>query len=342
MITKRQKLLISYYLFRCIFLGVGFSIIFDKTHQDSLISVIIGSIIGYFIIKLFKKLLNVKNGYSLKENIENFRFSKIIKLLFISFSIVFILIVLTILNNFISSFFLLNSPPFFIVIIFLIVPSVLAIRGLNNIAKTAEIIFFPSFIIPIIVIITLLKYIDISNLLPLFTSKASTILISALCYSIYSTAPYIFLLNIKNDGIDLDKFYIFNTILLFFIFCIIMLILGRNLTNIYRFPEYVVLKRIKIFSFIEKIENIVSCVWLSDEVIAISLALYTIYDLINNNKKAFLFIILFIFTVEVLIITSNYVNSLIVYYNAIYILSFALILVLIMLFANKKDGSNPS
>lgn len=342
MITKRQKLLITYYLSRSAFLGIGFSRIFDKTHQDSIISIIIGSILGLLIIQIFKFILNKKEGLSLKEYIDNSKLSPLIKTVLLLFSITFIIIILTILNSFISSFFLLNTPTYFVMILFLAIAFILVTRGIKNITKTGEVLFFPNFIIPIIIAIVLLKYIDITNIFPLLTSKTSNILFSSLSYCIYSTAPYIFLLNIKNNGKDIDKFYILNTISIFLIFIFTMLVLGKNLTDIYRFPEYIVLKRIKIFNFIEKIENIVSYIWITDEVLSISMALYTIYELINKNKKILISIIMAILFIESFVIANNFINSLFIYYNAIYILLISLFLILIPLLLIKKDESNPS
>lgn len=339
MITKRQKLLITYYLFRSLFLGIGFSRIFDKTHQDFSISVIIGTILGFFVIKLVKLLLDKKEGFTLKEYVEKSKFQLLFKMLIILFSFVFIIIILTILNSFISSFFLLNSPTYFIIILFLLISYILATRGLKNIIKTAELLFFINFFIPIIVVSILLKYADVTNLLPILTSKPSNIVISSISYCIYSTVPYFFLLNIKNNGKDIDKFYIINSMSIFLIFVFTMLILGRNLTDIYRFPEYVVLKRIKIFSFIEKIENIVSCIWITDEVLSISIALYTVYDFLNKSKMKLVFAVLLIFIFVSFIVGNNYVISLFIYYNSLFILLFGIILLIAILFI-KKDGSN--
>ena len=58
--------------------------------------------------------------------------------------------------------------------------------------------------------------------------------------------------------------YLFGTISIILIGILIIAVLGPNLIQIYRFPEYMILKKIKVFQFLEKIENIISITWILD------------------------------------------------------------------------------
>ena len=57
-------------------------------------------------------------------------------------------------------------------------------------------------------------------------------------------------------------------------------ILGANLVDIYRYPEYMTLKKIKLFNFVEKVENIVSITWIFDLFITLAVS--------GNNMKELL------------------------------------------------------
>ena len=89
------------------------------------------------------------------------------------------------------------------------------------------------------------------------------------------------------------------------------------------------LKKIKILSFVEKIENLVSVIWIIDGFFKVSMASHTIYDLLPEkyNKKIGIILATAMFYVTSFIVGQNYITRLSLYYKTpiIYLVGFILI-----------------
>ena len=53
-------------------------------------------------------------------------------------------------------------------------------------------------------------------------------------------------------------------------------ILGEYLANLFEFPEYMLLKKVKLFGFLERIENVVSVKWIITSYIYLTIIIYNI------------------------------------------------------------------
>ena len=315
MATKRQKLFITFFISRASLFGLGYSRMFSLSLQDTWISAILGSLIGIIIIYMISKIIN----NSIK---------KIIKIFIILLCCYFISEELTSLINFMTSFFLLNTPGYIIGLCLIIV-------SLYVISKD-----LPSIFITIITLVVLLSYVDVTHLLPMLTTKTNALFKSSLIFALYTTVPYITLVSLNNNGSGLIKMYLFNTLITTILILAILGIFGPELTKVLRFPEYIVLKRIKILSFIEKIESLLSITYIFDNVILTILSTYTIKTYLEdfNKGKLSLYIILLItYLYTVIFINGNYINALNNYYLTPYIYLIGLILIIILFIrATKK------
>jgi spore germination protein KB len=239
-----------------------------------------------------------------------------------------------------TSFFLLNTPGYIIGLCLIIVSLYVISKDLPSVFRTSEILFYISIFITIITLVVLLSYVDVTHLLPMLTTKTNALFKSSLIFALYTTVPYITLVSLNNDGSGLIKMYLFNTLITTILILAILGIFGPELTKVLRFPEYIVLKRIKILSFIEKIESLLSITYIFDNVILTILSTYTIKTYLEdfNKGKLSLYIILLItYLYTVIFINGNYINALNNYYLTPYIYLIGLILIIILFIrATKK------
>ena len=101
-----------------------------------------------------------------------------------------------------------------------------------------------------------------------------------------------------------------------------------------------VLKQIKIFKFIEKVENVVSTIWVFDLFITLVMAIYSIKETIpeKHNKLVTTIIIALIVLFIDKTFAFNYVNELRLYYILPYIsLILSIIIIPPFMYLIKKD-----
>ena len=329
MITEKQKLYLCYFITRATFLGIGFSLIFNEATKDAWATCIIGYLIGLAIIWVIKKILDYKKGKTLNQILENNFTGIILRILIILFCLYVVFQSYFILQTFMTSFFLTVTPPFYVILPFILIIAFIVSKGVKNIAKVSESLFWFCIVIPVTILIVLYQYVDLNNFLPVFTTKPTNFLYSSLIFGVLSSVPNMFLLNIKNSGKNIIKIYSLSVFTLFLITIIIMGVFGPELSVMYRYPEYMMLKKIKILSFVEKIENLVSVIWIIDGFFMVSMASHTIYDLLPKKhcKKIGIILAAAMFYVTSFIVGQNYITRLSLYYKTpiIYLVGFILI-----------------
>ena len=131
MATKRQKLFLTFFITRASLFGLGYSRMFSLSSNDTWISAILGMLLGIIIVYMISKILNNKR----KNNI-------VIKIILILLCCYFISEELTSLINFMTSFFLLNTPGIIIGLCSIIVSLYVIGKGLSSILRTTEILFY--------------------------------------------------------------------------------------------------------------------------------------------------------------------------------------------------------
>ena len=291
------------------YLGFGYSLLLSLANTDALICLILGSTIGFGIIWGLE--------YLKTKNIKNNVFNKILTIIFSLFlysQIVFVF------QTFASSFFLLKTPIWFLGLPIPFLIYKISKQGIKTIGLLAECLLPIALFLVLLTYLGLLKNIHLDYLTPVFKSNTINILEGSLLVSMYSSAPYFLLLNIplKKNKLKI-KFLacqIFTTLTCFFI----ITALGPNLINIYRYPEYMLLKEINIFNFIEKVENIISIAWLFSLFILLSLCGYNLKENLKFKNKDYLFIIslilLYLFS---LLESTYYIEELKLYYILRYV-----------------------
>ncbi len=349
MATNKQKLFIAYFLSKATFFGIGYSRLFNLSKSDTWISIIIGMFFGMIIVWLIKRIMDAKKGLSLENYLKDKKIiNMVIKILLLCLCSYIFLEEIIVLTSFLTSFFLLNTPSIMISIPIVIVVFYVLRKGLQPFLKTNEILFYISIFITIITFLTLSIYPHMDYLKPILITKYTNIIKSAFLYATYSTIPLLLIINLQNDGKDLIKIYLASTLRILLLTMFILTIFGPQLTTIYRFPEYIVLKRIKLLSFVEKIESLLSIIYIFDNYILMTMSAFTIKKLLGNKmtaKISFYSIIILITAIGTIFFTDNYVLSLKNYYISPYIyLSGYLLIILLLLKTIKKKpkASNPS
>ena len=308
MISKREKYSLVYFLSNSFFLASGYSIIFKLSGKDSWISMIIGSIIGSLIIYIFNKLsFNKKNNYILNEKINVFK-----KGLMSVFFIFILFINVLIVRIFATSFFLNKTPGIFITIPFITLSYLASKKGLSTISKMSEILMPISLTVIFITMIAVIKDGTLNSFIPLLTTSKIKILLSSLYFAIFTSIPQLLLFDIKIDEKNHIKYYFVSSIITALIGIEIIYILGPYLIKVFRFPEYMVLKQIKLFNFIEKIENLIGLIWFFNLFICSSICLYNLDKLHNDYKlKNYLILAFIICLIE--IVSNNYEYAIYIY-----------------------------
>lgn len=316
---NKENFSLVYFLTRPLFLGIAFSLLFNQCGSDAIISCVLGSILGCALIFLINKMQFNENNY------------KIIQLIIY---IYFLLLSIMILESFISSFFLKSTPKIIIIAPSLLLCLYTSFKKMDTIKRSTFLLVFLGITIFLIAAISLGSFFTISNITPLFTSKVSSIFKSSIIFASLSACPHILL---KEENIPIKKHikYYLVSCLVHTLVCICILgTLTPNVAKIYSFPEYMVLKRIKIFSFIENIENILTAIWYIDLFVFITLILKRIYNILKN-KISFYFAVIGTTLFTTYFIVNNYYRVIFLYHYTPYIL---LIMLFILCFSIRKKS----
>lgn len=335
MITKKQKLSVMYFLSRALFLGVGFSLIFDKVGKDAWISVILGTLLGLIVVYPISKILKYKKDKSLSEVLKEMKFIGLfIRIIFIAFLIFLLYECIVIMQTLTTSFFLINTPPIIVGISGAFLAILTIKENDTTLFKVGESLVVIAIITVLIIFSILLSYSELEAFLPVFTVSYKDIIKGALYYAAFSTGPLLLTLDFKDDGKNIISCYLVSSLALLFICFLIIGVLGPELIKIYRFPEYMVLKRIKLLDFIEKIENIISIIWILDAFMILATTTQTLKNLLpKKGGKILSSIILIIVTIVTgIYFGGNYVLDLKIYYYVPIILGIAIALILIPIF----------
>lgn len=314
--TNKYKLSEIYLLSRSLSLGLLFSYSFFLVGTSTLISIIFGILLGICFVFIYSKIkLNKK--------------TKVFEILLYMF---FILLSSIIITTFISSFFLNKTPKIFIILPSILLCYYISTKGKDVMKWLALALTFFSIITIIFNFLALMPHMEIKNILPLFTFKNKNMIKSIFFYAILSSCPLILLNDEDYSTKDYISSYIITNIISLIICFAIVSILGRSLINMYSYPEYMVLKKIQISSFIENVENFISLLWLFDLYYLTSYSIKKINGILTTKIGT---VLIFLITViDSFVINNNYEYLLYIYKRVPYILYILVIPILIL--ANKK------
>ena len=293
---------LSYFCSRVLFIGVGLSYLLDLNGNNLLISMILGLIIGYFILD--------KTKYN--------KHNELIFLLLISLG--------SSISNLCHTLYLENTSLLFIIIFTMFISFMISFIKRNAFIRLSENLFNWSIILFVFMCISLIPFIKIDYLKPFGINNYLNIIKGSLLFAGTSILPS-YVLNEKNK-----KEYLIGTISTCILTFLILSILGTLEASLYRYPEYVVLKRIKFLNFVSNFENIFFFIILVDLIITISLC----YSKLIKHNIIF-DISLLILSIIIIYLLTYYQKILNIIYNSFPIF---IIVTLLMTLIPKKRKYN--
>lgn len=315
MTSKYENFSVNYFLTRALFLGIGFSVIIGLSKQDSILAFLVGTCIGIFLIFLINKIQKFKGDKTISEVLKEMKGLGIfLHIVFLLFGLVLLMEGITFIQLFASSFFLIRTPMWFISLPLLILLLRISKNGITTTFRISASLFPISVLLTLLSLGALCGYAEISNISPLFVTEATSFLKSVFYYVSLSVSPSILMLVTNKSNSTFS--YLFGSFTLVAKMFLILAVVGPMLANIYRFPEYIILKEIKLLDFIEKIENIVALSWIFDVFIYLSMASIFVRELLPKKKKGLIHGILLsgIYLLSVFVIGKYYTNELLIYY----------------------------
>lgn len=337
------------------YLGININIIKTTTGVNAWLTVLISNIIGFIPLILFLYIANYKPEFKLNEKI-NFLYKKTGFIINIFINIVLFIIGATILYNicnFITSQLLYRTPQIIIIIILMILVIYNTIKGINVIIKVSTILIAFNILLFLTSVFSLIPHLNLDNFLPILKDNLN-ILPSAIKLVSINVLPLLILLIIPKDKSSNKQKYTKNIIFGYIIsgtiaFTIVSFtygILGKYLVNTFGYPEYIVLKKISILNFAERIENIISNQWIVGGYIYLVIIMYYISNTsilskkINNKYIIILLSIILIIATDLFFDNNthfyNYINKTFIYVASSLIIFY--ILIIGKIFINKKKS----
>lgn len=341
MTSKLENFSVNYFLTRALFLGIGFSVIIGLSKQDSILAFLVGTFLGLILIFFINKIQKYKGEKSLNDILKEMKtIGFFLRIVLIFYAFALLCEGLTFIQLFASSFFLIRTPIWFISLPFAILLIRIAKNGAITTFRVATCLLPISVFLTLISLFALCGYASFENVTPILVTPTTDFIKSVFYYTTLSVSPSILMLITNKSNSTWS--YLFGSFTLIAKMFLIIAIVGPILASIYRFPEYIILKEIKILDFIEKIENIVALSWIFDIFIYLSMASLMVKDLLPIKGKTFihaLFVIISFF-LSFLMIGKYYTNELRIYYIFPIFAAIVLLFTIPLLFFYTKRKKN--
>lgn len=338
------------------FLGISIYTCIDNSGVDCWISILISLLIGITCIIIFNHINNFMPSKNLSKKIICLYGKKIGFIINLIITICFFSIFLCFMTNiliYIVSQFLTKTPLIFIGIIFVFLIIYINIKGIEVISRVSYIFIIINMLLFLISLFGLINNIDCSNLLPIAQNGIKPIFKSSFFIIIDNIIPIYVLLSIPKNKIcnykNLNKYVYFSFIYALLIMVIIVVAtvgtLGIDLSKLYKYPEYIVLKNISLFGFLNNMENVFNIQWILGLFIMVSISLFAIRSNFQSNKNKnvvsiFTSIITLIIIKKVFIndsIFENYIHKIVPYFN-VTLLIIMVVTSLLILIKNKTKN----
>lgn len=317
-ITNLELGSIIYFITNAFFIGISFNSLIVNLKQNSYLGVLFGGVMGLLPLLVYIYYFNYKPKLSINEkNIALFgnTVGNIINFIILLFTLFLIIILFSNLVMFIQSDYLSKTPLILIIITF-IVPIYYSIyTGLKSICRVSLIFFFVTIIISLFVDTSLSIQIDINNFKPTFFNNSY--IYGFISYISYNVIP-LYLINIipKYEIMNNNKtnkyiitFYIISFFSILISLTDILGIFGINLSLLYKYPEFQVLKKVSLIGLSSRIDSILFIKWIFSIIISINIGMYYIVStsksIIKEKHNIFLTIYCLILISSVLIIPND-------------------------------------
>ena len=323
--------------------GLGFYYLKIFSKQNSWLIAIVGSILGFFYIKMISTIKNTYKGKTTYEINKIILGNLIGTIVNITFSLIFIL--LSIITSwylfvFLKSYFL-EKTPIIIIGVISILPIVYAINKNDMVLIKSNVIFsFIILILNIIAIIFLLPQAEMSNLKPFVEININNMFKGLFGFTCTTFLPTYAI----NDNLKFKNFYNFFFKIMLSILSIVFctyLILGNSIVEMVDFPEFFVLRKIGLLANGTRIDSFIIIGWLLSVYSANLTFIFYIRNFLNFEIKKFkksytYFILVFIFIIALNIFKNVTIGKLFILNYLPFILFITLFLINLIIFIKIK------
>lgn len=269
------------------FFGISVSILKEGAGVNAWLAALISYIIGIIPLLMIIYISNYKQDQSLNEKINYLFGNKVGFIINILFSLLLISLGITLLyniNNFILSQFLYRTPFLVSCTLFTLIIIYCANKGINVISKVAMLLLTINIALYTINILSLVQHIDITNFLPILKENTNNIIPTSVKIASINYLPLLTILIIPKNKVTVPKkytktiviAYIMGSLISFGLVITTFGVLGIDLVNAFEYSEYIVLRKIKLLGFLERIENIISLQWIIGSFVYLTIIIYTI------------------------------------------------------------------
>ena len=304
-----------WFILRSCFTELTFTTLIYHIKQDSWISVLIGIIIGlipFTIYELLKKKYPKDNLITLNKK-KYKKFGNIINIILLIGCLIASFCLFWILMQFTNALFLSKTSSWIISIALIIPVGYASTKNIHIIGKISLILFYTSIIFNIIIMTGLTGNIDINGIKPILENSMPKVLSCSTFFVGFNVAKLFFLTVISKE--EIRNYSPKLNLITYLISCINMLsilitticVFGIDLTSLYEYPAFQILKRVNLLGTLDRMENILSLEAIfSDFILIITIIYYAkkiISETFNTKQKTNKYIIIFICLFTVL--TSN-------------------------------------
>lgn len=324
---------LSYFILRAGYLGVTSYNILHIAKQDSIISILVGMILGLIPFSLFLYLYNHYPNdsiFDLTKKVFGKIGGKIINFL-LMIGVAFCIIMLSYnLISFIHSQYLNRTPTLAISILFGVAILYTLSKKITIIGRANVILFYFSLGLFLLAAIGLLSQSDFNRLKPILESGWFSVLKGSFSFIAFNSTPIILLSCIPKNTIEEDKHfnrnmiltYLFASLTLLITMYCVLSVFGPNLALLYQYPEFHLLKLISLVGLINRVEGIIALQWLYDLFVCIVIGLYFICEYLKKDfsiqKKYSHTIFITLYVILVFIVENIFRNNTIKNWFTIY------------------------
>ena len=351
---------LNYFATRAFLVGVTFNALINVVKRDSWIIPLISIPLDILFILLINKIIDYEPDLNLPQKIIKLfgkTLGKIILILISIFIIIMGILNYLTLNNFIQSQFLTRTPLIAIAILFMITIFYILCKGINVIAITSNILFYINIFLFFISFSGLISSFELTNLKPMFQSSLPDYLSGLNSYYAFHIVPMFLLTMIPKNSVENPKFKktliistIISSITMGAVIFATLSTLGYELTSLYEYPEFHVLKQATIVGASSRIESILVIQLIFDIFIYCTLIIYMFSNSINElfNFKKINYIYLFgcilitigtVYAAKYNVYLDNLMVNIIPIISSIFTIFITLITYFKIIFSKKKKTS---
>ena len=268
-----------------LFYGEGTFAIIKQSGVDSYLCVLLSIIFTIPLILIFSYLFSYEDKLDIfKKNKKIFGFSFIPNIIICLFAVLIGSMAMFNLTNFLVTQYLYETPPLAIGIIFSILVMFVCTKDMSTLFKSSTIFLTINLILSFIAILGLIPEFEMDNLLPFLEHGVYNPLIGALYIVLINIVPVFLILIVPKERVlNFKKKHFFISYSVFILLAIVMILfvlgtLGVNLARLYQYPEYIVLRKVNIFDFLNRVENVLVIQWIFGLFTVISFCVFVLRE----------------------------------------------------------------